>query len=77
MIELHGSDINHDEHIVSRLGQIGVEHYALGALYSRFKYDDSLDQYADLLVKMILKLEAESLSASENKYQEWVAYFYR
>ena len=70
MIELHGGDINKDEHILSKVGQLGVDHFALGSLYSYLKKSGKLDENADFLVREILRLEAESLSATEPKFQE-------
>ena len=69
MIELHGSDINRDEHILSKLGQIAVDHFALGALYGYLKQTGKLKENADLLVREVLTLEAQSISATEPKFQ--------
>ena len=74
LIELHGNDINKDEFIASKIGQIGVDHFALAALYSRFKYDESLEQYNDLLVKRVLRLEAEAINILADKFQERVIF---
>ena len=66
---MHGRDINKDAYKAALIGRVGVDHFALAALHNRLSYENRLDEFADYLVREVIKLEGEQFDALDEKFQ--------
>lgn len=69
ILERSGTDINKDEHAVAVVGDMALEYFKIGSLYSEVKAQDQLDEYGNILEKMILELEGHMINRTTDKYQ--------
>jgi len=67
--EMMGDEINKDEMTAAILGDIGVEYYKIGSLYSYLHFNGLIEEYENVLIKNLLELEPKMLNRSKNKYQ--------
>ena len=72
---MHGKDINKDAYKAALIGRVGVDHFALAALYNRISYENRLDEFADYLVRKVIKLEGEQFDAMDEKFQVFLTFF--
>ena len=69
ILERSGTDINKDEHVVAVVAEMALEYFKLGSLYSELKARNELDEYGNILEKMILELEGQMINRTTDKYQ--------